>query len=65
MKQIHELYSDDKPREKMLSKGSAALKNRELIALILGSGQKGMPVMTISRNIENMLEKEGVGGIAL
>lgn len=65
MKQIHELYQDDKPREKMLSKGPAALKNRELIALILGSGQRGMPVMTISKNIENMLEKEGLSGIAL
>lgn len=65
MKQIHELYSEDKPREKMLSKGPPALKNRELIALILGSGQKGMPVMTISRNIENMLEKQGVDGVSL
>lgn len=65
MKQIHELYSEDKPREKMLSKGALALKNRELIALILGSGQKGMPVMTISKNIENMLEKQGVAGVSL
>ena len=49
----------------MLSKGALALKNRELIALILGSGQKGMPVMTISKNIENMLEKQGVAGVSL
>jgi DNA repair protein RadC len=59
MKQIHELYNDDKPREKILKKGPSALKNRELIALILGSGQKNFPLMTISRSVETILEKEG------
>lgn len=59
MKQIHELFSEDKPREKLLLKGPSALKNRELIALIFGSGQKGLPVMTISRSVELLLEKEG------
>ncbi len=65
MKQISELYIDDKPREKILKKGAAALKNRELIALILGSGQKNFPLMTISRAIESLLEKEGLSAIDL
>ncbi|MGI6393154.1 MAG: RadC family protein [bacterium] len=65
MKQIHELYKDDRPREKMLLKGASALKNRELIAIILGSGQRGVPVMTISRDVENMLEKQGVENMSL
>jgi len=59
MKQIHELFSEDKPREKLL------LKNRELIALIFGSGQKGLPVMTISRSVEILLEKEGPEAVSV
>jgi DNA repair protein RadC len=63
MKQINELYKDDKPREKIVKSGASALKNRELIALILGSGQKNFPLMTISKSIESLLEKEGVDGV--
>ena len=37
MKKIKELYSEDKPREKLLKKGVNALKNYELIAVLLGS----------------------------
>ena len=63
MKQINELYKDDKPREKMLKKGALTLKNYELIALILGSGFKGMPVLKIAKTIERFLKKEGPEGI--
>jgi len=63
MKQINELYNDDKPREKITKKGPSSLKNRELIALILGSGQKNFPLMTISKTIESLLEKEGVASV--
>jgi DNA repair protein RadC len=65
MKQINELYKDDKPREKLLKKGPLTLKNYELIALILGSGFKGMPVLTIAKAIEKFLKKEGVEGITV
>jgi len=65
MKQINELYKDDKPREKMLQKGPLTLKNYELIALILGSGFKGMPVLNIAKAIEKHLKKEGIEGITV
>ena len=58
MKQIKDLYEKDKPREKLLLKGVTALSNRELIALIFGSGGKDHPLMTISKDIETLLEKE-------
>lgn len=63
MKQINELYKDDKPREKMLKKGALTLKDHELIALIIGSGFKGMPVLKIAKSIEKLLKKGGPEGI--
>ncbi|MCX7986893.1 MAG: DNA repair protein RadC [Bacteroidales bacterium] len=35
---IKQWAADDRPREKMIRKGSAALSNAELIAILLGSG---------------------------
>jgi len=58
MKQIKDLYEKDKPREKLLSKGVSALSNRELIALIFGSGGKDHPLMSIAKEIETLLENE-------
>ena len=58
MKQIKDLYEKDKPREKLVSKGASALSNRELVAVIFGSGGKNHPLMTISKEIETLLENE-------
>ncbi len=55
VKQITELFKDDKPREKVAKKGPGALKTFELFALILGSGGKGHPVFELSRDIEKAL----------
>jgi hypothetical protein len=38
MRTINELYHLDKPREKLSSKGAQALKDYELMAVLLGSG---------------------------
>jgi len=65
MKQIKELYKDDKPREKMLQKGPLTLKNYELIALILGSGFKGSPVLKMAKAIDKILKKDGAQGITI
>lgn len=58
MKQIKDLNEKDKPREKLAAKGASALSNRELIALIFGSGGKDHPLMSISKEIEALLEDE-------
>ena len=38
MKTIKELHKDDKPREKLVKKGVQALKNDELLSVLIGSG---------------------------
>lgn len=50
-KTIKEWAADDRPREKMLSKGKAALSNAELIAILIGSGQGGRSAVTLAREI--------------
>lgn len=57
MKTIHELYVNDKPREKIVQKGVKALKNDELLAVLLGSGVKGKDVRKLSREVSDLLEK--------
>lgn len=42
---------DDKPREKLLQKGVAALSTNELLAIILRSGNVGESVLELSRRI--------------
>ena len=58
MKQIKDLYKNDKPREKLLLRGVQVLSNRELIALIFGSGGKDHPLMSISKAVETLLDEE-------
>jgi DNA repair protein RadC len=56
MKTIKELHNDDKPREKIVKKGVQALKNDELLAVLLGSGIKGKDVRKLSREIVAILD---------
>ena len=58
MKPIQTLFHEDKPREKLLRKGASALKNDELIALLLGSGVKGKDIRKLSREIVSLLDRE-------
>ena len=44
---------DDKPREKLLSRGPASLSDSELIAILLGSGTKEMDVLELARQLLN------------
>ena len=56
MKTIQELYKDDKPREKLVKKGVEALKNDELLSVLIGSGIKGKDVRKLSREIVAMMD---------
>jgi len=56
MKTIKELYKDDKPREKLVRKGVQALKNDELLAVLLGSGIQGKDVRKLAREIVALLD---------
>ena len=42
---------DDRPREKMLSKGAAALSNSELIAILINSGSKDKSAVALAKEI--------------
>ena len=51
MKTIKELHNDDKSREKLVKKGVQALKNDELLSVLIGSGIKGKDVRKLSKEI--------------
>jgi len=58
MKGINELLCIDKPRNKLQDKGVCALKNYELLAILLGSGTKGKDVIKLSKEIANIFEQD-------
>jgi DNA repair protein RadC len=49
--------TDDLPRERLMSSGIESLTNKDLIALILGSGSKDVPVMDMA----NVILEQGFG----
>lgn len=50
-KSIKEWAKDDRPREKMISKGKAALSDSELLAILLRTGKKGLSAVDLARTI--------------
>ena len=51
MKRIKDLPEFSRPREKLKERGANALSDAELIAAILGSGGKGLDVMSLSSRV--------------
>lgn len=54
-----DLPADARPREKLLARGSAALSDTELLALLLRTGMAGKDVFALAREL-----LDGFGGIA-
>ncbi len=50
-KTLKDWSEDDKPREKLLNKGIASLSDAELIAILIGSGNKNETAVELSRRI--------------
>ncbi|MCX6351142.1 MAG: DNA repair protein RadC [Bacteroidetes bacterium] len=48
---INKWSEDDRPREKLLTKGKSALSDAELIAILIGSGYKDKSAVEVSRII--------------
>lgn len=48
---IRQLAEDDRPREKMMQKGAKALSDAELIAILIGSGNKDESAVTLSQRM--------------
>ncbi|MBC8231059.1 DNA repair protein RadC [bacterium] len=57
MRRIKELPEFSRPREKLKEKGVQSLSDIELIAIILGSGNKEQDVMTLSSKIAKLISE--------
>lgn len=58
MNAIKKLNNLDKPREKLIKKGTKALQNYELMAVLLGTGTKGKDVIKLSKEIIKLFEND-------
>ena len=56
MTALRDLHKFDKPREKLLKKGVQALKNDELLAILLGSGVQGKDVRKLAKEIVSLMD---------
>ena len=59
-KSIREIPKRDRPREKLLSKGAAALSDQELLAVLLGKGTARMDVMTLAGKLTRVVDEKGL-----
>jgi DNA repair protein RadC len=63
VRRIQQIPEQDRPREKLQSKGAAILSDFELLEVIIGNGSSGAAVGTIARQIQKLLLK-GEAGIS-
>ena len=59
-KTIHDIPEADRPREKLLRKGAAALSDQELLAVLIGKGTPGMDVMTLAAKLARVIDEKGL-----
>jgi len=59
---MKELSPDDRPREKLHRHGAAALGDNELVALVLGSGLRGVDALQLANELLHL--RGGVHGLA-
>ena len=57
---IDPLLSDDKPREKILTKGVETLGDGELLAVLLGQGTRGQDVFSLAEKLLPVLDEKGL-----
>ena len=60
-KRISDIPEQDRPREKLLRKGAAAMSDQELLAILLGKGTPGMDVMTLAGKLARVIDEKGLG----
>ena len=59
-KTIAQIPEADRPREKLLRKGAAALSDQELLAVLLGKGTASMDVMTLAAKLARLIDEKGL-----
>jgi len=50
----------DRPREKLRARGAAALKDHELLAILIGKGTTRIDVMTLAENLVQAVDAKGL-----
>ncbi|MDZ4346821.1 MAG: DNA repair protein RadC [Candidatus Binatia bacterium] len=60
-KRINDIPKQDRPREKLLRKGAAALRDQELLAVLLGKGTPGLDVMALAAKLARVIDEKGLG----
>lgn len=56
---IKNLPEHERPREKLLAKGATALKDEELIAILLGKGSRRHDVLTLAEKLIPIIDEKG------
>ncbi len=59
-KPIDQIPEADRPREKLLRKGAAALSDQELLAIMLGKGTTAIDVMTLAAKLAKVVDEKGL-----
>jgi len=59
-KPIDQIPTQDRPREKLLAKGAAALSDQELRAVLLGKGTAQMGVMALAAKLVRVMDEKGL-----
>jgi DNA repair protein RadC len=59
---MKELALNDRPREKLLAHGAAALGDNELVALVLGSGHRRLDALAVANEL--LAARDGVHGLS-
>ena len=65
MKKIKDIHRVERPREKMKRYGSDKLSDDELLAILLGSGTKGMNVKLLAKMVLKRVKEIGVSSISV
>jgi len=58
---LDQIPEHDRPREKLRARGAAALKDHELLAILLGTGTTRIDVMTLAQNLVQVVDAKGLG----
>jgi DNA repair protein RadC len=59
-RRIRDIPEPDRPREKLLRKGAAALSDQELLAVLVGKGTPGMDVMQLAAKLAKVIDERGL-----
>lgn len=65
MTKIKDIHKVDLPREKLEKYGTAKLADHELLAILFGSGIKGLNVIELSKKILKHIRKDGADHVTL